>query len=29
MGELKTKATAQNVIDFLMQIEDEVIRKDV
>ena len=28
MGELKTKATTQNVTDFLMQIEDEVIRKD-
>lgn len=28
MGELKTKATTQNVTDFLMQIEDEAIRKD-
>lgn len=28
MGELKTKATAQNVTDFLIQIEDEDIRKD-
>lgn len=28
MGELKTKATEQKVTDFLMQIEDEDIRKD-